>query len=302
MSDSLASLPRLSRSLSSSESTPSSSPKEGILDMEAGTLNVEFPSDDGFKKQQDTTPHGSDSSHHSQHIISLSELSQQTQATVDANTFCSPKAPSVSVKDHTIDAHKCMYARYRPYVPRNRVTLLELRFAARSLGSSSHTGMTMEDVIQGQEYFSTALSAMPDRVLLKAYQAKQVNRNCIAHRVALALAEIESAKRHKDYLTAVHGQHEGALAVTSAQLQLLAELLDDRGLSDVEDDGGFHRAVYADELIALTIAEGQTDQVKEVVDSRAHPIWPDPDNESLGKDEDNDIPFMGLLPSDDSVF
>ena len=147
-----------------------------------------------------------------------------------------------------------------------------------------------------------ALSAMSDRVLLKAYQAKQANCNCIAHRVALALAEIESAKRHKDYLTTVHGQHEGALAVTSAQLQLLAELLDDHGLLDVEDNGGFHRAVYADELIALTIAEGQTDQVKEVVDSWAHPIWPDPDNESSGEDEDNNIPFTGLLSSDDSVF
>ena len=56
MSDSLASLSQLSQSLSSSESTPSSSPKEGILDMEAGTLNVEFPSDDGFKKQQGKHP------------------------------------------------------------------------------------------------------------------------------------------------------------------------------------------------------------------------------------------------------
>ena len=143
---------------------------------------------------------------------------------------------------------------------------------------------------------------MPDRVLLKAYQAKQANRNCIAHRVALALAEIKSAEQHKDYLTAVHRQHEGALAVTSAQLQLLAELLDDCGLSDVEDDGGFHRAVYTDELVMLTITEGQTDQVKEVIDSRAHPIWPNPDDESLGEDEDNDIPFTGLLSSDDSIF
>jgi len=143
---------------------------------------------------------------------------------------------------------------------------------------------------------------MPDRVLLKVYQAKQASRNCITHRVSLALAEIESAERHKDYLTAVHGQHEGTLAVNNAQLQLLAELLDDRGLSDMEDDGGYHRAVYADKLVALTIAEGQTNQVKEVADSRAHPIWPDLDDESLGEDEDNNIPFMGLLSSDDSVF
>ncbi|KAL4073272.1 hypothetical protein V8B97DRAFT_2005927 [Scleroderma yunnanense] len=160
----------------------------------------------------------------------------------------------------------------------------------------------MEDVIQGKEYFSTALSAMPDRVLLKAYQTKQVNCNCIAHHIALTLAEVKSAEQHKDYLTAVHGQHEGVLAVTNAQLQLLVELLDDHGLLDIEDNGGYHHAVYADKLIALTITEGQANQVKKVIDSQAHPIWPDLDNELLGKDEDNNVPFTGLLSSDDSVF
>ena len=43
------SVPRLSRSLSSSESTASSSPREGILDMQAGAPS---PSNDSFKKQQ----------------------------------------------------------------------------------------------------------------------------------------------------------------------------------------------------------------------------------------------------------
>ena len=67
-------------------------------------------------------------------------------------------------------------------------------------------------------------------------------------------------------------------------------------------DSRYHHAVYADELVALTIAEGQVDQVKEVVDSRARPIWPNLDDESSGEDEDNNIPFTGLLSSDDSVF
>lgn len=142
---------------------------------------------------------------------------------------------------------------------------------------------------------------MPDRTLLKAYQAKQANRDCVAHRVALSLAEIESAERYKDYLAAVHGQQEGILAVTDTQLQVLADLVDDRGLSDVEDDGGYHRAVYADELVALTVAEEQVNQMKEVVDSRAHPIWPDLNDDSLSEDEDNNVPFTGLLSSDDSV-
>jgi len=70
--------------------------------------------------------------------------------------------------------------------------------------------------------------------------------------------------------------------------------LDRRGLSDIEDDSGYHHAVYADELVALTIAEGQTNQMKEVVDSRAS--WSDDDESS---DEDRKLLFTGLLSSDD---
>jgi len=87
-----------------------------------------------------SSPHGSDRSHPSQRIIPLSGSSPQT--------FCSPEAFSASVKKRTIDAQKRMYTRYHPYTPRTSATPLELRFAARTLASSSHTGMTMEDVIR----------------------------------------------------------------------------------------------------------------------------------------------------------
>lgn len=220
-----------------------------------------------------------------------------------------------------MEAQRRMHARYRPYPQRDGATPAELRFTARTLGPSSHIGMTIQDVVQvchaiiglvveltqthscsllqGKELFIQALSMLPDRVLLKAYQAKQADRDCIARGVALTLAEIESAERHKDYLSAIYGQREGELAVTKEQLDVLEELLDKRGLSDVEDDSGFHRAVYADELVALTIVEGQTNQMKEVVESRVS--WRDPDlgDEESSSDEDRKLPFMGLLSSDD---
>ena len=47
---------------------------------------------------------------------------------------------------------------------------------------------------------------MPDRVLFKAYQSKQADRDCIAHCVALTLAEIKLTERRKDYLSAIYGQ------------------------------------------------------------------------------------------------
>ncbi|KIM50450.1 hypothetical protein SCLCIDRAFT_145480 [Scleroderma citrinum Foug A] len=139
---------------------------------------------------------------------------------------------------------------------------------------------------------------MPDGVLFKAYQSKQADCDCVAHHVALTLAEIESTEQRKDYLSAIYGQHEGELSVTKAQLDILEELLDGRGLSDIEDDGGYHCTVYADELVALTIAEGQTNQMKGVVDSRASWTQHVGDHDE-SSDDDSKLPFTGLLSSND---
>ena len=168
--------------------------------------------------------------------------------------------------------------------------------------------MTIEDVVQvrramvsldtqltllwqGKVHFINGLSHMPDRALLKAHKLKRADRDCVLHRVSLALAEVESAERHKDYLNAI--QHEGE--PTTAQLDVLNKFLDYRGMSDVEDDGGYYRAVYAEELVALTIVEAQMNQMEEVVHFRD--MWSGDGNEDEDgdEDEDADVPFTGLL-------
>lgn len=143
---------------------------------------------------------------------------------------------------------------------------------------------------------------MPDRVLLKAHQAKRADVDCITHRVALILAEIESAERQKDLLSAICEQHKGELAISEVQMDVVTTVLDRRGLMDAEDDGAHYRSVYADELAALTIAEGQAVQMEEVVKSRAE-SWPvSDDDDDEFSDEDSKLPFTGLLSSNNSIF
>ena len=61
----------------------------------------------------------------------------------------------------------------------------------------------------------------------------------------------------------------------------------------MEDDGGYYRAVYADELVALTIVEAQMNQMEEVVHSRD--MWSGDGNEDEDEDEDAGVPFTGPL-------
>ncbi|KIM52796.1 hypothetical protein SCLCIDRAFT_32375 [Scleroderma citrinum Foug A] len=265
--DNSVAVPALSPSVSSSEnSIQPSSPGEDDFQIKSVPFNAKFPSDDSSKKPTVVTPASS------RHL--RPQLRTRTR--------------SVSVRDHTVEAQRRI----------DGATPLELCFVARTLGQSSHNGMTMQDVVEGRELFVKALSTMPNRVLFKAYQSKQADRDCVAHHVALTLAEIKSTEQRKDYLSAIYGQHEGKLSVTKAQLDILKELLDGHGLSDIEDDGGYHRAVYADELVALTIAEGQTNQMKGVVDSRASWTQHVGDHDE-SSDDDSKLPFTGLLSSDD---
>ena len=333
-------LPRLSPSLSSSVSSMRSSvPKEGALDI-GPDFNLKFfphasekspgnySSDhilDSYTFPLGSTPFSACSSLDGSIQNTGFDSQQRPQAQIRRNSTCTnfhhsrEATPPVSVRGRTISAQSRVRQRYLPYTRRGRAAPLELRFAARSLGFTSHTGMTLDDIaqvrhatitlaikltllLQGKVHFVNALTQMPDLVLKKAYDVKRADHDCIAHRVALTLAEIESAERHKDYLDVIQRQHQRALALSSAQLDLLSEILDDREMSDVEDDGGYHRAVYADELVQLTIAEGQMKQVSEVMDLREK--WMDNDDnndqeEDGSSEEDRDVPFMGLPSSDD---
>ena len=65
------------------------------------------------------------------------------------------------------------------------------------------------------------LSILPNRVVRKPYQAKKVDHESVAHRLAQTLAEVASAEQHKDYLVAVQEECKGELSLSSAPLDVL---------------------------------------------------------------------------------
>jgi len=144
---------------------------------------------------------------------------------------------------------------------------------------------------------------MPNRVLVKAHQAKKADLEHITHRVALILAEIKSAERQKDFLLAICEEYKEELSVSEVQMNVVAMVLDRCGLTEAEDDRAYYRALYTDELTALTISEGQAIQMEEGVQSwvETWSVLDIPDDNEFSN-EDSELPFTGLLSSDDSVF
>jgi hypothetical protein len=147
---------------------------------------------------------------------------------------------------------------------------------------------------QGRDVLLRSLSQLFDRVMVKAVEAKRASRDCILRWVAQTKAEIDSAERHKYLLTEVLKDNQGNLAITESQLALLMHIVDECRLEDVKDDVSYYHAVYADELVVLTIADVQVGQMEQVSEG----------DTSLSSSDDglaDEELFTGLLSSDDTV-
>lgn len=160
---------------------------------------------------------------------------------------------------------------------------------------------------QSKDAFIAALTAMPDTLLLSAFDAKQADHDCIAKRVALATAEIKSAERRTTFLAIMRDQHNGDLAVSQEYLQLIKHVLDGRDLPHVEAQRQHYLAARTREAVTLTASDSHVRQMQEVIDSRNSRWWGgDPfeergvnsfdrhrvegqsDSEDLDEDEDRD--------------
>ena len=108
---------------------------------------------------------------------------------------------------------------------------------------------------QGRNILSSGLSRLADRVIIKAVQAKQADRECIKQRVTQIKAEIESVERCRDLLNEIQAGYQKDFAAVEMHMDLLMSIFDDCGLHELKDDVAFYHAAYANELIALTVTD-----------------------------------------------
>ncbi|KAI6155713.1 hypothetical protein BKA82DRAFT_5826 [Pisolithus tinctorius] len=143
---------------------------------------------------------------------------------------------------------------------------------------------------KGHDFLRCGLSQLPDNVLVKAILVKRAFQDCISQWVSQTLAEIEFIEQQRDLLTEVHTAAWETLATAESQLAMLMDIFDQCDLQDGKDDVAFYHAVYADELVAFTIAATQTEQLESFMDERL----PSPD-EHVEENPDHDNDTCGTL-------
>ena len=80
-------------------------------------------------------------------------------------------------------------------------------------------------VNQSRDGFISALSALPDRILLLALDLKRADYDRLALQLALTTAEINFTEQRQAFLSSMHNQNDGALAVGGECLDILEQVL-----------------------------------------------------------------------------
>ncbi|KAN0093229.1 hypothetical protein V8E55_004013 [Tylopilus felleus] len=172
----------------------------------------------------------------------------------------SPESPPQTTFNPTLPWLQKMQKMYTPYKLRTSTRPLELQFAMRSLGRTSHTSLTLEDVIEGKEILKTGLSQLPNGLFNKFYISKLTSREYILSRLSTSLHQIDALEKMKDVLLEISRHDRDQLAAASKELEAFKEVAQIR-CSDVESDIAYRNAVYADELAALTVTDTQLSQI-----------------------------------------
>ncbi|KIK94714.1 hypothetical protein PAXRUDRAFT_142279 [Paxillus rubicundulus Ve08.2h10] len=183
----------------------------------------------------------------------------------------SPPPPinnSDTIRKHTSDARALMHSKFHPYTCQMAPPPLELRFAMKCLGRSSSTDVGFEDVVKGKQKFKRGLLSLSDTVLHKAYVAKLASKNSILTRLSLTETEVDALEKQADLLRTIQAEDKEELSASKQELDSIKEVLIDHGL-DPPEHVAYKHAVYANDLIALTIADMQLHQIDISTNSRA---------------------------------
>ncbi|KAG9312507.1 hypothetical protein JVU11DRAFT_6899 [Chiua virens] len=126
----------------------------------------------------------------------------------------------------------------------------------RSLDRTSHSSLSLDDMIDGEDAFREGLRQLPQHLVRQFYIAKLASRDCILARIASNLGEIDALEKTRTVLLEVKKHDQAMLATTDQELTALKEVAETQ-CSDIKQDIAFRHAVYADELVALTVLNTQ---------------------------------------------
>ena len=99
---------------------------------------------------------------------------------------------------------------------------------------------------------------MSQATIEKAYAARLAFKRCILARIAVAQAEVDALERQRDFIQSLDDDVHCDLSLIDNELTSIKEIMDERGIAD---NISYHHAVYADELVALAVADKQLQQL-----------------------------------------
>ncbi|KAF8418930.1 hypothetical protein L210DRAFT_3510920 [Boletus edulis BED1] len=236
--------PSTFNSPSSTESSPST---------ESGPVTPPLLNPSGFFPPH--TPPMNDKSKMEPSHFSISVPSPPERGSDSGKQF-PENAPQSTVQQRTVASNQRMRRMLSSHKHHPSARPLEARFTMRSLGVSSHTSLSIEDVVEGKDIFQEGLSDMPDSVFEKFYNAKLAARDTILSRISSSLREIDVLEKMRDAVLEYVMYNKNLLVSGGSDMERYKAEVNNR-TDDLEDRIAYGHAVYADELAALTVSNTQ---------------------------------------------
>ncbi|KAF8130856.1 hypothetical protein EV363DRAFT_1296775 [Boletus edulis] len=202
----------------------------------------------------------------------------------DIEPFLRPDSKSLL---HDIDAHSTLHPNPPP------TTL-----SRGPPPPSFKHALTLEDTQRAKDFFVNTLKHVPRGILQNTYAFKLADRECIAHRVALSMAELKSTEHRKNLLVSMGEYRKCDFEVNEAELQVLKTLLDTKGLTeaDVAGDEVLQQETCQMELVELAATDQEVAHFQDAVTWRERGGWYTPsafelnhrDNDSIYSDDSSD--------------
>ncbi|KAG6379403.1 hypothetical protein JVT61DRAFT_11871 [Boletus reticuloceps] len=204
---------------------------------------------------------------------------------------------ALNLRKHTIEVQTRMRQRYRPYHRRIAPPPLELRFALKvAEDDTSYSDMKLEDVVEvctlsstrahdcgidsavGPTHVPSRFIQISDRLVRSAYSAKLAAKKSIVHRISSAQANINALEKRNKFFRELQEEALQELDINEGDIEVIKGVMGARGIRDGEAE--FHHTVYADDLVALTIAGMQPSHIMEATRRNNESISESSDSES----------------------
>ncbi|KIK73260.1 hypothetical protein PAXRUDRAFT_21055 [Paxillus rubicundulus Ve08.2h10] len=170
----------------------------------------------------------------------------------------------------TYAKHAC--TKFTPYLKPQGPSSLELRFTEKSMGRINNDDFTLDDPQAGRSIFIHGLMGLSKGAFDLALAAKEADHETKRFHALATAWEIEALERKRSLLLTAQKENVSKFFESTKDLEFFHKLLEDRSITELEDNSDFNLGAYRHGLTALSVEEEHLNQMREASNKHSRSV------------------------------